>query len=84
MYRKIEGNLRMPLSEVRRKYIDEFVLVREDPGRFRDPMCTVLYVGDNDNEVSNLRYELENYENCVVIECLNPNRIYLDGVVVGA
>lgn len=79
MYRQVEGNLRMTDNEACEHFPDDYIAMRMD-SMFGDT-GTVLYVGDDDDELFSLIVRLgEPF--CGVIEGLNLRRS-LGGVVVG-
>ena len=79
MYEKIEANQRMTDIEASEHYPDSFIIMSMDS--MDSQMGTVLYVGDNQNEVISLVMGLSE-PFCGVIEGLNHQRS-LGGVVVG-
>ena len=83
MYRRVEPVLRMTSNEACVRYPDEFVLMRMDSMNPSDDMGTVLYVGDDFEELSYFVMTLDDPTNCGVTEGLNHRRS-LGGVVVGA
>ena len=83
MYRKIEPTLRMTSNEACLRYPNEFYLMRMDSRDPSNDMGTVLYVGDDREELFSLVFKLDDPNNCGVCEGLNHRRS-LGGVVVGA
>ena len=79
MYQKVWDNQRMTDIEASERYPDSFIIMRMD--WMDSQMGTVLYVGDNQNEIISLVMELHE-PFCGVIEGLNHQRS-LGGVVVG-
>ena len=79
MYQKVENNQCMTDIEASERYPDSFIIMRMDS--MESQMGTVLYVGDNQNEIISLVMELRE-PFCGVIEGLNHQRS-LGGVVVG-
>ena len=72
MYEKIEENLRMTYIEASAKYPDSYIIMRMDD--YISQMGTVLYVGDNQNELAAVLMQLENQNHCGIIEGLNYHR----------
>jgi len=81
MYRKIEPALRMTRNEASERYPDEFIIMQMDSMKLSDDVGTVLYVGDNDQEISALVVRL-GLPFSGVVEGLNYYRNDLGGVVV--
>ena len=79
MYQKVERDQRMTDIEASERYPGSFIIMRMD--NINSETGTVLYVGDNENEIISLVMEL-NEPFCGVIEGLNHRRS-LGGVVVG-
>ena len=82
MYRKIEPALRMTANEASAKYPDEFILMRMDSMNPSNDMGTVLYIGDDSDELFSLIMKLDDPSLCGVTEGMNHRRS-LGGVVVG-
>jgi len=82
MYRKIEPPLRMTKNEASERYPDSYFLIRMDSTNLSNDMGTVLYVGDDGDELFSFGMKLEDPTNCGVSEGLNLHRS-LGGVVVG-
>ena len=83
MYRKIEPSVRMTENEACVRYPDEFVLMRMDSKIPSNDMGTVLYVGDDFEELSLLVRKLSDPTNCGVLEGINHQRRCLGGVTIG-
>ena len=82
MYKKIERNQRMTTNEASVRYPESFILVQRDSRELSNAMGTVLYVGDDYDELFSLMLEIDESSLCIVIEGLNHQRS-LGGVVVG-
>ena len=82
MYRRIDGNQRMHKNEAAEHYPDSFIIMRMDNMNLSDTMGTVLYVGDDRNEMFSIVMGLEDPYLCGVTEGLNHRRS-LGGIVVG-
>ena len=83
MYRKIEPALRITANEASERYPDSYILMRMDSMNPSDDMGSVLYIGDDDDELFALLMKLDDPSICGVTEGLNHRRS-LGGVVVGA
>ena len=83
MYKKTESELRMTANEASERYPDSFILMRMDSTNPSDDMGTVLFIGDDGDELFSLVMKLDDPSNCGVTEGLNHLRS-LGGVVVGA
>ena len=83
MYREIEPVLRMTANEASERYPDEFIMMRMDSMDPSNDMGTVLYIGDDGDELFALVMRLDDPSLCGVTEGLNHQRS-LGGVVVGA
>jgi hypothetical protein len=81
MYKKIEPPLRMTANEASARFPDEFIIMQMDSMKLSDDVGTVLYVGDNDQEISALVVRL-GLPFSGVVEGLNYYRNSLGGVVV--
>jgi hypothetical protein len=81
MYHKIEENLRMTVNEAAERYPDSFILVQRDNEDICDPIGSVLYIGDDFDELFSLQVD-SSVPLGIVIEGLNHRRS-LGGVVVG-
>ena len=82
MYKKVEGNQRMTAYEASAKFPNDYILMRRDKRVISNPMGTILYLGDDSDELFDLGLTLEDSTLCVVYEGLNHQRS-LGGVVVG-
>ena len=82
MHRKIEPALRMTANEASLKYPDEFILMRMDSMDPSNDMGTVLYIGDDGDELFSLVMKLDDPSLCGVTEGMNHRRS-LGGVVIG-
>ena len=83
MYRKIEPALRMTRNEASERYPADFVLMRMDNMNLSNDVGTILYVGDDGDELFSLAVKLDDPSLCGVVDGLN-HRCSLGGVVVGA
>ena len=83
MYRKIEPVLRMTAKEASERYPNEFIMMRMDSMDPSNDMGTVLYIGDDGDELFALVMRLDDHNLCGVTEGLNHRRS-LGGIVVGA
>lgn len=83
MYKKIAPILRITASEASEQYPDNFILMRMDSNNPSDDMGTVLYIGDDGDELFSLVMKLEDRSNCGVVEGLNHQRS-LGGIVIGS
>jgi len=83
MYKKIESASRMTKNEATERYPDSYILIRMDSMSLSNDMGTILYVGDDGDELFSLAMKLDDPTNCGVSEGLNLQRS-LGGVVVGA
>ena len=83
MYRKIEPTLRMTVNEASEKYPNEHILMQMDSKNLSNDMGTVLYVGDDGDELFSLVMKFNDPSLYRVIEGLNHLRS-LGGIVVGA
>ena len=83
MYRKIEPALRMTVNEASEKFPNEHILLQMDSKNLSDDMGTVLYVGDDGDELFSLVMKFIDPSLYRVIEGLNHLRS-LGGIVVGA
>ena len=79
MYQKAEGNQRMTGNETSEQYPDIYIIMRMD-SMFSE-MGTVLYIGDDENEIISLVMQIDE-PFCGVIDGLNFRRS-LGGVVLG-
>ena len=82
MYKKIEPALRMTRNDASARYPDEFIIMQMDSMDLSDDVGTVLYVGDNREELYPVITSL-NLNYCGVVAGLNYYRNSLGGVVVG-
>jgi hypothetical protein len=80
MYKKVD-NLRMTDIEAAVKYPDNFIIFRKDSRN--SVMGTVLFIGNDYDEMSDMLMDMEDPTNCGVIEGMNHRRS-LGGVVRGA
>ena len=81
MYRKIEPALRMTRNEASERYPDSFIIMQMDSMNLSDEVGTVLYVGDEQNEMFALVVKLQ-LQFRGIVEGLNHWRS-LGGIVVG-
>jgi hypothetical protein len=82
MYKKIEPALRMTGNEASERYPDNYILIRWDNMNPSDDTGTILYVGNDGEELFSLVMKLDDPTNCGVSEGINLQRS-LGGVVVG-
>jgi hypothetical protein len=83
MYRKIEPPLRMTKNEAAERFPDSYILIRLDTHIPSNCMGTVLYVGDDGDELFALARKLDDPTNCLVTEGLYvQGRYVLGGLVV--
>ena len=54
MYRKLEPVLRMTANEASERYPDSFIIMQMDSKNLSNDMGTVLYVGDDGDELFSL------------------------------
>ena len=83
MYNKIEPALRMTRNEASERYPDSFILMRMDSMSLSNDVGTVLYVGDDGDELFSLAVNFDDPSLCGVVDGLNHRRS-LGGIVVGA
>ena len=83
MYRKVEPALRMTANEASERYPDSYIMMRMDSMDPSNDMGTVLYLGDDGDELFSLVMKLDDPSLCGVAEGLNHQRS-LGGIVVGA
>ena len=83
MYRKIEPSLHMTANEASEQYPDSYILMRMDSIHPTNDMGTILYIGDDGDELFSLIMKLDDPSLCGVSEGLNLMRS-LGGVVIGA
>ena len=82
MYQPVEGNPRMTRNEAMERYPDDYILMQKDSdGDMRDPMGTVLYIGDDGDELFSVQVKLP-VRGGVVCEGINIQRYSIGGVVV--
>ena len=81
MYRKIEPALRMTRNEAAEQYEDAFIIMQMDSMDLSDDVGTVLYVGDNEQELYAVIKSL-GLPFCGIVDGLNHRRS-LGGIVVG-
>ena len=79
MYQRVENNLRMTDVEASERYPDSYIIMSMDS--MTSGTGTVLYVGDNEDEIISLVMKVDE-PFCGVIEGLSLRRS-LGGVVVG-
>ena len=82
MYRKIEPTLRMTANEASESYPDEYIVIRMDSRNLPNDIGTVVYVGDDGDELFSLVMKLDDPSLFRVTEGLN-HRCSLGGIVVG-
>ena len=82
MYRKIEPPVRMTKNEAMGNFPNDYILIQKDSeNSMGDPMGTVLYVGDDGDELFSLQIRLP-VERGIVCEGLNIQKNSIGGVVV--
>jgi hypothetical protein len=84
MYKKIEPVRRMTSNEASVEYPDSYILMRWDDMNPSNDMGTLLYVGDDGDELFSLAMKFDDPTNCGVTEGLNHQRRCLGGVVINA
>ena len=82
MYKKIEPALRMTANEASERYPDSFIIVQMDSRNLSNDMGSILYVGDDGDELFSLVMKLDDPSLYRVVEGLN-HRCSLGGIVVG-
>ena len=82
MYRKIEEYQHMTTNEASELYPDSFILMRMDSMDVSNHLGTILYVGDDDDELFSVLMGLEDSSLCGIIEGLEHRRS-LGGLVIG-
>ena len=82
MYWTVEPPLRMTTNEASAHYPDHYIIMRMDSMRSSSGMGTVLYIGDDGDELFSLVMRLDDPSLCGVIDGLNHGRS-LGGIVVG-
>jgi hypothetical protein len=84
MYKKIENSTRMTRNETSETYPDSYILFQKDTKEMFDPTGTILYAGDNFDELFALQVKLPGSMN-VVIEGANiSSRLTLGDLVAYA
>ena len=73
----------MTANEASMKYPDEFILMKMDSMNPSDDMGTILYIGDDGDELFSLTTKFNDPSLCGVVEGLNHLRS-LGGIVVGS
>ena len=82
MYSRIEPAERMTRNEAAERFPDSFILMQMESMSPSDRFGTVLFVGDDGDELFALAMRLDNPSLCGVVDGLNHRRS-LGGVVVG-
>ena len=82
MYKKIEPSLRMTANEASERYPDSYIVMRMDSMNPSNDMGTVLYIGDDGDELFSLVMKFDDPSLCGVTEGLNHMRS-LGGIVIG-
>ena len=82
MYKKIEPALRMTANEASERYPDSFIIVQMDSRNLSNDMGSVLYVGDDGDELFSLVMKFDDPSLYRVVEGLSHRRS-LGGIVVG-
>jgi hypothetical protein len=84
MYKKIEEPPRMTDNEASETYPDYYILMQRDGKKAFEQSGTVLFIGDNDDELFSLQVNIPVLHG-VIIEGINiTRRLCLGGLVVGA
>ena len=81
MYKKVEGNPHMTMHEASEYFPDSYILMQRDNRDIFDPAGSILYVGDDYDELFSLMMDTDTPLG-LVIEGLNHQRS-LGGIVVG-
>ena len=81
MYRKIEPAVRMTANEASERYPNSYILMQRENRDMFDPVGTVLYIGDDGDELFSLQVN-QPVPLGIVIEGLHL-QYSLGGVVVG-
>ena len=82
MYQTVEERPRMTRNQAMEHYPDHYVLMQEDnDADMRDPMGTILYIGDDGDELFSLQVKLP-VRGGAVYEGINIQRYSIGGVVV--
>ena len=82
MYRKIENSPKTTMNLVSEQYPDSYILMQRDNRDTFDPLGTVLYIGDDFDELFSLQVDLP-VSLGVVIEGINiSNRLTLGDLVL--
>ena len=82
MYQAVEERPRMTINQATSHYPDNYFLMQRDENAdMRDPMGTVLYVGDDGDELFTLQVKLP-VRGGVVCEGINIQKRCIGGVVV--
>jgi len=70
MYKKIEGHQHMTTNEASELYPDSYIIMRMDSMDVSNHLGTVLYIGDDSDELFSVLMGLEDSSLCGVIEGL--------------
>ena len=70
MYRQAEETIRNRRNVIYEMFPDNYCLVRKDNRRDMDPVCEVLYIGDDFSELFGLQVDMED-SHLVVVEGRN-------------
>ena len=71
MYQIVEPSLRMTRNEASERYPDKYILFRRDSMNPSNDMGTVLYIGDDGDELFSLARKFEDPTNCGIVDGLN-------------
>jgi len=83
MYEAVKGSPRMTQNQATEHYPDHYILMQQDNQyELYDPMGTVLYIGDDGDELFSLQVKLPVPRGCVN-EGINIQKRCIGGVVVG-
>ena len=82
MYQTVEGNPRMTRNEAMERYPNSYILIQRDNRDTFDPLCIVLYIGDDFDELFSLQVDLP-VSLGVVVEGINiSSRLTLGDLVI--
>ena len=83
MYRKAEGTPHMTMHEAFARYPDNYILMQMDENIMLNPTGTILYIGDDDDELFSLQVN-QPIPRGIVFEGSNLQlRHSLGGIVIG-
>ena len=81
MYQRVDDSQRMSIHEASQLYPDSYILMQMDNREFFNPTGTVLYVGDDGDELFSVQVR-SSIPLGLVVEGLNHQRS-MGGIVVG-